>query len=143
MGSVIGDILPTALGVAISPVPIIAVILMLLAPHAKAASVAFLVGWVAGIAILVTVVALVVDPRSDSTAGEPSTLSAVLLMVLFVLIASCSIAVPVIGYLVTEARVREPLQDLRAWLTERSAAVMTGLLEVIGVAIIGKGVARL
>ena len=30
MGSVIGEVLPTALGVAISPVPIIAVILMLL-----------------------------------------------------------------------------------------------------------------
>jgi len=35
MGGVIGDLLPTALGVAISPVPIIAVILMLLAPRAR------------------------------------------------------------------------------------------------------------
>ena len=34
MGEVIGDLLPVALGVAISPVPIIAVILMLLAPDA-------------------------------------------------------------------------------------------------------------
>ena len=34
MGEVIGDLLPVALGVAISPVPMIAVILMLLAPHA-------------------------------------------------------------------------------------------------------------
>ena len=48
MGGVIGDLLPTALGVAISPVPIIAVILMLLAPRAKAASVGFLLGWVSG-----------------------------------------------------------------------------------------------
>ena len=40
-----------ALGVAISPVPIIAVILMLLAPRAKAASVAFMVGWVLGITV--------------------------------------------------------------------------------------------
>ena len=59
MGTVIGDLLPVALGVAISPVPIIAVILMLLAPNAKAASVAFLVGWVVGITV---VVGLVVAP---------------------------------------------------------------------------------
>ena len=38
MGAVVGDNLPVALGVAVSPVPIIAVILMLLAPRANAAS---------------------------------------------------------------------------------------------------------
>ena len=35
MNQVLGDILPLALGVAPSPVPIIAVILMLFAPHAR------------------------------------------------------------------------------------------------------------
>jgi hypothetical protein len=35
-GSVIGDILPLAMGIAISPIPIIAVILMLLSPRAFA-----------------------------------------------------------------------------------------------------------
>ena len=35
MGSVIGEILPLAVGIAISPVPLIAVILMLLSPRAK------------------------------------------------------------------------------------------------------------
>jgi hypothetical protein len=34
MGSVIGEILPLALGIAISPIPIIAAILMLLSPRA-------------------------------------------------------------------------------------------------------------
>ena len=47
MGTVIGDLLPLALGVAISPVPIIAVILMLLSPRAGAASLGFAVGWLA------------------------------------------------------------------------------------------------
>lgn len=42
MSSVIGDVLPLAAGVAISPMPIIAVILMLLAPRAGAASAGFL-----------------------------------------------------------------------------------------------------
>ena len=44
MGSVIGEILPLAVGIAISPIPIIAVILMLLSPHAKGASVGFMIG---------------------------------------------------------------------------------------------------
>jgi len=48
MGSVIGDILPLALGIAISPIPIIAAILMLLSPKAKGTSVGFLIGCYAG-----------------------------------------------------------------------------------------------
>jgi hypothetical protein len=50
MGPAIGDVLPLALGVALSPIPIIAVILMLLSPKAQENGAAFLVGWVAGIA---------------------------------------------------------------------------------------------
>src|SRR3954471_6223430 len=49
MGQVIGDLLPLAVGVAISPIPIIAVILMLLAPRAGGTSGGVLVGWVVGI----------------------------------------------------------------------------------------------
>lgn len=40
-----GEILPLALGIAISPVPIIAGILMLLAPRARATSSGFSLGW--------------------------------------------------------------------------------------------------
>ncbi|GAA4234139.1 hypothetical protein GCM10022254_38320 [Actinomadura meridiana] len=50
MGEVIGDVLPLAVGVAISPIPIIAVILMLLTPWARATGLGFLGGWTAGIA---------------------------------------------------------------------------------------------
>ena len=82
MGSVIGDLLPVALGVAISPMPVIAVILMLLSPRAGTASVALLAGWVVGIALVVTVVAVVIAPVDDSETGNPSTLSTVLKLVL-------------------------------------------------------------
>ena len=82
MGSVIGDILPVALGVAISPVPIIAVILMLLAPRAKAASVAFMVGWVLGITAVVVAVTVLVNPVDQSDDGGPSTFSSILKLVL-------------------------------------------------------------
>ena len=45
MGGVIGEVLPLAVGVAISPLPIITVVLMLLAPHAGGASAGLLAGW--------------------------------------------------------------------------------------------------
>ena len=59
MGTVLGDLLPLAIGVAVSPVPIIAVILMLLAPRASAASVGFAVGWVLGIVAITAITLLV------------------------------------------------------------------------------------
>ncbi len=49
MGAVIGDLLPLAVGVAISPIPIVAAILMLLSANAGSASVGFGIGWVVGI----------------------------------------------------------------------------------------------
>jgi threonine/homoserine/homoserine lactone efflux protein len=223
VGEVIGDLLPLALGVAISPVPMIAVILMLLAPHAKAASVAFLAGWVVGITAVVVVVSLVVDPVDDSDGGGQSDFVSVLKLVLgagavllgvkewrsrprvgqepvmpkwmsaidsinptkalglgallsgvnpknlalcltggvtigsgglssgetvvavgvFVLVGSCSVAVPVIGYLVAQRRMQGPLDELREWLTLHNSAVMAVLLLVIGVSIFGKGLAGL
>jgi threonine/homoserine/homoserine lactone efflux protein len=73
MGAVLGEVLPLALGVLISPIPIIATILMLLAPQARAASVGFMVGWLAGIAVaLVVFVALsAVIPEQDDDTSKP------------------------------------------------------------------------
>jgi threonine/homoserine/homoserine lactone efflux protein len=91
MGGVIGEVLPAALGVAISPVPIIAVILMLLSPRATGASVGFMIGWVIGIAAVVTAVALLLDPADDGDASDPSTLSSLIkigLGVLMLLLAA-------------------------------------------------------
>jgi Sap, sulfolipid-1-addressing protein len=82
MNSVIGDLLPVALGVAISPMPIIAVILMLLSPRAGAASLTLLAGWIVGITVVVTVVVLVANPADDSQAGNPSTLASVVKLLL-------------------------------------------------------------
>ena len=73
MGEVIGDVLPLALGVAISPVPIMAAILMLLSPRAKGTGVGFLLGWVAGIVVAVTAFTLISSflPDEDSDASKP------------------------------------------------------------------------
>ena len=220
MGSVIGDILPLALGVAISPIPIIAAILMLLSPKAKGTSVGFMLGWVLGIVIAVIVFTLLASiiPEQDPDASKPIAgwikillgvallflalrqwrgrpkpgeaaalpkwmaaidtmtagrgfvlgflLSAVnpknllmaigagviigsggltvgettLVIVIFVLIAACSVVIPVIAYLVASARMAAPLEALRGWLVHNNATVMAVLLLVIGVVVIGKGI---
>jgi len=74
VGTVLGDLLPLAVGVAVSPVPIMAVILMLLAPRASAASVGFAIGWVLGI-VAVTVVTLLLTGGTDAGGDDagPST----------------------------------------------------------------------
>jgi threonine/homoserine/homoserine lactone efflux protein len=80
VGTVIGDLLPLAVGVAISPIPIIAVILMLLSKRPGGTSIGFLLGWVAGI-VAVTTVVLVLVGQAKNTATAPSTLSSVLKLV--------------------------------------------------------------
>ncbi len=64
-----------------------------------------------------------------------------LAVAVFVVIGSCSVAIPVVGYLVAQQRMQEPLDELRQWLTLHNSAVMSVLLLVIGVVIIGKGLA--
>lgn len=73
MGAVIGDILPLALGIAISPIPIIAAILMLLSPKARGTSVGFLIGWVLGIVVAISVFTALssVLPENDPDASQP------------------------------------------------------------------------
>ncbi len=89
MGNAIGDILPLAVGVAISPVPIIAVVLMLGTPSARSNGPAFAFGWLLGLTIVGVIVLALAS--GDATSDEqPSTWVSVLklmLGVLFLLIA--------------------------------------------------------
>ena len=220
MADVFGDILPLAVGVVISPIPIIATILMLLAPRAGATSMGFLIGWVLGIAAATTVFTVVSAsvgltatsdsststdwikvalgilllvlagrqwrsrPKSGAEASLPAWMSAVdtfafgkaaglgfllsavnpknlllcaaagteiggsalsngsraVLVLVFTVIAACSVAIPVIGYAVAKERMRQPLGELKTWLQQHNAAVMSVLLLVIGVVLIGKGI---
>jgi threonine/homoserine/homoserine lactone efflux protein len=73
MDQVVGELLPYAVGVAISPVPIIAVILMLLAAKPLGASSGFLLGWVAGIAAVTTVVVVLAGTQDVGSTSEPSS----------------------------------------------------------------------
>ncbi|NUL44366.1 GAP family protein [Cellulosimicrobium funkei] len=58
MVATIGEILPLAVGIAVSPIPIIATILMLMSPRARSTAVGFLTGWLGGIFVAVTVFTL-------------------------------------------------------------------------------------
>lgn len=73
MGPLIGTTLPVAIGIAISPVPMIAAILMLLSPRAKSTGVGFLIGWIVGIAVAVIVFAALssILPAADPDATHP------------------------------------------------------------------------
>ena len=73
MGQGIGEVLTFAVGVAISPVPIIAVILMLFSQRARVNGPLFLLGWVLALAIVSTVAYVLADQgdvASSSTASD-------------------------------------------------------------------------
>lgn len=221
MGPAIGEILPLALGIAISPIPVIAAILMLLSPKARVTSVGFLLGWVLGIVVAVTAFTLLssVLPEDDPDASKPIRgvvqlilgllllwlalsqwrkrpkngqepvmpkwmqaidkvtfpvalglgflLSAVnpknlimavgaglaigeselavgeivVVIAVFTLLAASTVLVPVVGYLLAADRLRGTLDALRGWLAQNNAIIMAVLLLVIGVSMLGKGIA--
>jgi threonine/homoserine/homoserine lactone efflux protein len=82
MISVVGEILPLAIGVAISPIPIIAAILVLLSPKAKSMSVAFLIGWIVGIVVAIVVFTLLSSVLPQGDADAPSPIAGVIKIVL-------------------------------------------------------------
>jgi threonine/homoserine/homoserine lactone efflux protein len=82
MNGVIGTILPLAIGIAISPIPIIAAILMLLSPRAKGTSIGFLLGWVIGILVAVSVFTLLSSALPGSGTDDSSPVHGVIQLVL-------------------------------------------------------------
>jgi Sap, sulfolipid-1-addressing protein len=88
VGQVIGEILPLAIGIAISPIPIIAVILMLITPKARSNGLAFLAGWLLGLVVVGIVVLVVANKVGVSTSSGPSkTVSAIKLVLGVLLLA--------------------------------------------------------
>ena len=85
LGEAIGDLLPSAVGVALSPVPIVAVILMLGTPRARSTGPAFALGWVVGL-VAVSVVVLVVASGADDADSATSTVVDVVKLLLGLLL---------------------------------------------------------
>ncbi|MGO1545290.1 MAG: GAP family protein [Gulosibacter sp.] len=73
MGLQFSDLLPLAIGIAISPIPIIAAILLLLSKRGRVPAIAFAAGWALGIALGVVVflqVRMLLPPADSDTGGQ-------------------------------------------------------------------------
>ena len=221
MSGVIGELLPLALVVAISPLPIIGAILMLFSPHPRANGLVFLLGWTGAILVITVVFTLLsglipkssggsdpvvgiikialgvllvlvairqwgARPRDGAPSPTPRWMTAtdsispvgalglgallagpnpknlvvgiaagvtigtasidgaltVIAVAIFVVTASLSIAIPVIAYVVAAPAVRPLLRRMREWLLAYNTIVIAAVLLVIGVVVIGEGIAE-
>jgi hypothetical protein len=220
MGQGISAVLTFAIGVAISPIPIIAVILMLFSKRARLNGPAFLLGWIVSLAVVSTVIYVIAHDGNVATSStaddsaswgkivlgvallalarrnwrkrpapgaEPempkwlatiesvspakafglavalaaanpknliltlgaaaglaqvpglSTTDAIVALAVFVVIASLTIAGPVLYARFGGERAHASLDSAKAWLTTHNAAVLAALFLVFGVDLIAKG----
>jgi len=131
MGEAVGQVLSFGVGVALSPVPIIAVVLMLATPRGRVNGPAFLAGWVAGLAVVGTAVLLIASGGDASQAGTPADWVSILKLVLGVLL---------LGLAVKQWRGRprgDQVPELPAWMKSvdtftptRAAAIAVALAAV-------------
>ncbi|MGH3289411.1 MAG: GAP family protein, partial [Streptosporangiaceae bacterium] len=71
-GQAIGGSLALAVGIALSPIPIIAVVLMLTSEKARVNGPVFVLGWLVGLGIVGAIVLAVAGPGGASTSGSPA-----------------------------------------------------------------------
>ena len=219
--SAFGQTLPQAVGIAISPIPMVLVILMLVSARARTNGPAFAVGWTVGLVGVASLAYALSDgadmstdaDASDAGSGvqvllgllflflaarawrnrprpgdEPSTpklfgavdtmsalkslglgfagaaanpknlplaisagvsisqagatgVSGVAAVLLFGIVASTTVLVPVIGVLVLGDRTRQPLDALKVWLLANNSTIMMVLFIVLGAKMLGSGLA--
>lgn len=82
MGEAIGQVLSLGVGVALSPLAIVAAVLLLSTPRGRLTGATFLLGWIAGLAAAGTVVLLISSGANASEGGEPASWVNVLKLVL-------------------------------------------------------------
>ncbi|MEV7671026.1 GAP family protein [Streptomyces sp. NPDC088752] len=85
MGEAIGQMLASAVGIAISPLPLIAVVLMLATPRGRVNGLAFTASWMVSLAVVVTAVVLLGSGADASGDDGPATWTLWLKLVLGVL----------------------------------------------------------
>jgi hypothetical protein len=88
--------------------------------------------------LLLAVSAGVIVGEARFSAGQASVI-----IVVFTAIATSTVAVPVVANVVAPSRTRGPFERLREWLVENNVAIMVVVLLVIGVVMIGNGIASL
>lgn len=87
MGAAIGAMLSSAVGVAISPLPLIALVLMLATPRGRANGIAFTLGWLITLAVAGTAMLLIGAGANANSGGGPATWVSWLKLALGVLFA--------------------------------------------------------
>lgn len=158
MGQAVGGILPLAIGVAISVLPIIAIILD--ADHAAGARrrarvrgrLTALDTFGSGQALGLGAALSGVNPKnlvltigaaaSIAQAGLPGAQQAGVLAV-FIVPGSITVAAPLVVYLAMGARAAGILAGWRTWLGGHDAAIMLVLFLVFGTLLAGQGIAGL
>ena len=73
MADAIGQVLAFGVGVSLSPIPIIAVVLMLGTPRGRVNGPMFVLGWVLGLAVVGAIVLVAASGAGANDAGEPAT----------------------------------------------------------------------
>jgi threonine/homoserine/homoserine lactone efflux protein len=86
MGQAIGQVLSFGVGVALSPVPIIAVVLLLATPEGRVNAPAFIAGWIFGLAAAGTILLLAASGAEASSNAEPAEWVSVVKIVLGILL---------------------------------------------------------
>ena len=217
----VGQSLAQAVGIALSPIPVVLLILMLVSTKARTNGPAFAIGWTAGVFVVATLAFALADgadvaadpgatdggnalqvllglvflalavrqwrqrPRPGIDVAPPKLFSAIDTMgpakvlglgfmaaaanpknlplaisgglaiaqagastsgglaaiVLFSITASATVLVPVIAVLALGDRTTEPLTDLKTWLLANNATIMMVLFTVLGVKMLGTGLA--
>ena len=89
LGEAIGDLLPSAVGVALSPIPIVAVVLMLGTARARTNGPAFAAGWILGLATVGAIVLLVAGDADSS--DDTSTATDVVTLVFGLLLLAVAV----------------------------------------------------
>jgi hypothetical protein len=72
VGQAIGDFLPAAVGIAISPLPIVASVLILVSAHGRVNSLAYLAGWLVGLLGAGVVLLLLAGTAGADDDGQPA-----------------------------------------------------------------------
>lgn len=90
MTDALGQMLPFALVIALSPIPLVAVIAMLFSQRGVPNGVAFLLGWVSGIAASLAVFTALASTQATGTSEEPSTAATLTRLVLGLLLLAAA-----------------------------------------------------
>jgi hypothetical protein len=101
----------------------------------KALGLGFLLAAINPKNLLIAASAGVIIGGAGLSAGQ-----AAIAITFYVLLAACTVLIPVSTYLVASARVSGPLDQLGTWLVDHNNAILAVLFLVLGMAMIGKGI---